>query len=217
MTATDAQVRIAIPTQFVRYWVREREKDRTQEQAAASANLRDRKTVGKYERLGKLPSEVKRQRTYRTRSDPFETDWSEVEAMMECAPGLEAKTLFEWLCERHPGKYQEGQLRTLQRRVSSWRALNGTKLLTLEQVHRPGEVLQTDGTWMNKLGITTNGQSFPHMVLHSVLPHSRVRLHSVLELGMGSRGAVGVVAGIARWSAERTGEAGTRAGDPSDR
>ena len=116
--------------------------------------------------------------------------------MMECAPGLEAKTLFEWLCERHPGKYQEGQLRTLQRRVSSWRALNGTKLLTLEQVHRPGEVLQTDGTWMNKLGITINGQSFPHMVLHSVLPYSNwewgrvVQSESLLALRAGLQSAL---------------------------
>jgi hypothetical protein len=32
--------------------------------------------------------------------------------------------LFDWLCEQQPGKYQEGQLRTLQRRVTTWRALN---------------------------------------------------------------------------------------------
>ena len=58
--------------------------------------------------------------------------WPEAEAMLADAPELEAKTLFEWLCEQHPGKYQEGQLRTFQRRVSVWRALNGSKLLTLE-------------------------------------------------------------------------------------
>jgi len=46
MTATDAQVRILM---------RERKKGRTQEQAAAKANLGSRKTVAKYERLGRLP------------------------------------------------------------------------------------------------------------------------------------------------------------------
>jgi hypothetical protein len=45
MTATDAQVRIIM---------RERDQGRTQEQAAASANLSSRKTVAKYEGLGKL-------------------------------------------------------------------------------------------------------------------------------------------------------------------
>lgn len=187
MTATDAQVRIAM---------RERKKGRTQEQAAAKANLRSRKTVGKYERLGRLPGELDRPRTYRTHPDAFAADWSELEAMLERAPGLEAKTLFEWLCERQPGKYQEGQLRTLQRRVSSWRALHGTKLLTLEQIHRPGEVLQTDGTWMNKLGITIDGQPFPHMLLHSVLPYSNwewgrvVQSESLLALRAGLQSAL---------------------------
>jgi len=62
MTATDAQVRIIM---------RERQKGRTQEQAAASANLRSRKTVAKYERLEKLPSELKQPRGYRTRPNSF--------------------------------------------------------------------------------------------------------------------------------------------------
>lgn len=163
MTATDAQVRIIM---------RERQNGRTQEQAAAKANLRSRKTVRKYEWLGKLPSELKKARAYRTRSDPFEEHWPEVEGMLEDSPELEAKTLFDWLCEQHPRVYQEGQLRTFQRRVSAWRALKGTQLLTLEQVHQPGEVMQTDGTWMNGLGITLEGQPFPHILVHSVLPYS---------------------------------------------
>ncbi len=99
MTATDAQVRIIM---------RERRKGRTQEQAAAKANLSSRKTVRKYEKLGRLPSELKRPRAYRTRPAPFAEDWAEAESMLEKAPGLEAKMLFDWLCERHPHKYQEG-------------------------------------------------------------------------------------------------------------
>ena len=86
MTATDVQVRIIM---------REREKGRTQEQAAVSANLRSRKTVVKYERLEKLPSELQQPRRYRTRPDPFVEDWCTVEEMLEDASGLEAKALFE--------------------------------------------------------------------------------------------------------------------------
>ena len=44
--------------------------------------------------------------------------------MLKDAPELEAKSLFEWLCEQKPGQYQEGQLRTFQRRVSTWRVFN---------------------------------------------------------------------------------------------
>ena len=55
MTTTDAQVRIIM---------RERSKGKTQEQAGAKANISSRKTVHKYEQLGKLPSELKQPRTY---------------------------------------------------------------------------------------------------------------------------------------------------------
>jgi len=163
MTATDAQVRMIM---------REREKGRTQEQAAVSANLSSRKTAAKYERLGQLPSELKQPRTYRTRTDPFVGDWPEVEEMLVGAPELEAKTLFGWLCEEHPGKYQEGQLRTFQRRVADWRALHRDQVAVLEQVHYPGEVLQTDGVWLTELGVTIQGEPFKHMLIHSVLTYS---------------------------------------------
>ncbi len=187
MTATDTQVRIIM---------RERSKGKTQEQAAAKANLNSRKTVRKYERLGKLPSEMKKPREYRTRKDAFEDDSPEIERMLEKAPGLEAKILFEWLCERYPEKYQEGQLRTFQRRVSTWRALNGKRTLSLEQVRHPGEMMQSDGTWMTELGITISGQEFPHLLIHSVLPYSNwswgrvAQSESLLAIRLGLQSAL---------------------------
>jgi hypothetical protein len=171
--------------------MRERRKGRTQEQAAVKANLHSRKTVSKYERLGKLPSELKQARKYRTRSDPFEAAWDELERMLHEAPELEAKTLFDWLCERRPGQYEEGQLRTLQRRVSAWRVLHGNPTLTLDQVHQPGEVLQTDGTWMSDLKVTLQGAPFPHLLIHSVLSYSNwewgrvVQSESLLAIRLG--------------------------------
>ena len=152
--------------------MRERQKGRTQEQAAVKANIKSRKTVARYERLDKLPSELKEPRQYRTRADPFAEDWEQVEQMLSEAPELEAKTLFAWLSEQSPGKYQEGQLRTLQRRVSDWRALNQDKVAVLAQVHHPGEVLQSDGTWLNELEITIAGEAFDHILIHCVLPYS---------------------------------------------
>jgi len=163
MTCTNAQVRLAM---------RERTKGRNQEQAAVKANLKSRKTVAKYEGLGQLPSELKRSRTYRTRPDPFSEDWPTVEQMLQAAPELEAKTLFEWLCEQQPGKYQEGQLRSLQRRVSDWRALNQPQVAVLEQIHRPGEVLQSDGVWLTELGVSIGDEPFKHVLIHCTLPYS---------------------------------------------
>ena len=163
MTTTDAQVRIIM---------RERQKGRTQEQAAATANLRSRKTAAQYERLGKVPSELKQPRGYRTRPDPFAEDWALIETMLEAAPELEGKALFEWLCEQRRGKYQEGQLRTFQRRVNEWRVLHVEQVAMLAQVHHPGVALQTDGTWLNELGITIQGVPLKHLFIHCVLPYS---------------------------------------------
>jgi hypothetical protein len=80
--------------------------------------------------------------------------------------------------------------------VSTWRALNESELLSLEQVRQPGEVLQTDGTWMTKLGITINGQAFPHLLIHSVLPYSNwewgrvAQSESLLAIRLGLQSAL---------------------------
>ncbi len=122
---------------------------------------------------GKLPSEMKGLRTWRTREDPFAEDWLEVKERLGAAPELEAKVLFEDLCERHPGRYQEGQLRTFQRRVREWRALSGPpKRLFFAQEHRPGEAMQTDFTWCTELRVTIKGEPFSHQLCHQVLPYS---------------------------------------------
>ena len=182
MTATDAQVRLLM---------KERSNGKTQQQAAVKVNLRSRKTVQKYEQLGQLPSEMKDARGYRTRPDPFEKDWAEVEAKLAVAPELEAKAIFEWLCERDGAQYTEGQLRTLQRRISNWRALNGNPTLTLDQIHHPGEVLQSDGTCMNDLEVSLQGEPFDHILFHSVLPYSNwewgrvVQSESLLSIRLG--------------------------------
>jgi len=77
MVCTDAQVRLMM---------KEREVGKSQEQAAVKANVKSRKTVGKYEKLGKLPSELKAPRQWRTRRDPFGADWPVVEGMLRRIP-----------------------------------------------------------------------------------------------------------------------------------
>ena len=83
------------------------------------------KTASKYINNSKLPSEMKKNRTWRTRKNPFADNWAEVESMLKTSPDLEAKTIFEHLTDKYPGRYQEGQLRTLQRQLRRWRAENG--------------------------------------------------------------------------------------------
>jgi hypothetical protein len=93
--------------------------------------------------------------------------------MLQAAPGLEAKTLFELLLERPEANYTEGQLRTLQRKIRRWRAEHGPhKEVMFPQEHRPGEYAQSDYTSMNELKITIDGEPFDHLVYHFMLPYS---------------------------------------------
>ena len=140
--------------------------------AAMKAGL-DEKTARKYVSIGKLPSELKSARDWRTRPDPFEEHWPQIEQRLRETPELEAKTLFELLAEEHPDRYAAGQLRTLQRRIHLWRAQQGPdKEVMLAQRHRPGEAAQTDFTWASELGVTIAGQLFLHMLCVFVLPYS---------------------------------------------
>jgi len=140
--------------------------------AAMRAGM-DRKTACKYVRAGQLPSELRKPHTWRTREDPFAEDWPTLAAMLEEAPELEARTLFDHLVGRKPDAYTAGQLRTLQRRVREWRAQRGPEReIFFSQAHRPGEALQTDFTHATVLGVTIGGEPFEHQLCHSVLPFS---------------------------------------------
>jgi hypothetical protein len=122
--------------------------------AAAKAGM-DEKTARKCHDLGKLPSEVKVEHAWRTRADPFTEVWEEMKAKPGINPGLEAKMLFEDLPRRYPGRFADGQLRTLQRWVKAWRAVEGpAKEVFFAKVHPPGELCQSGFTHMSDLGVT---------------------------------------------------------------
>ena len=106
--------------------------------AAIKAGM-DEKTARKYRKLGKLPSESDKPHTWRTRKDPFADSWDEIESMLEINASLEAKTIFEDFQRRYPGRFADGQLRTLQRRIKIWRASEGpAKEVFFTQVHIAG-------------------------------------------------------------------------------
>ena len=137
-------------------------------------------TARKYRRISRLPSELKEARTWKTHRDVFEQDWPDIEVRLQDAPELEARALFENLMSNRPGVYEEGHLRTFQRRVKVWRALHGPdKEVFFPQIHSPGEAMQTDFTWVTELSVTILGQPFDHMLCHSVLPYSNWQWASV--------------------------------------
>ncbi|HEX4948981.1 MAG TPA: transposase family protein [Blastocatellia bacterium] len=66
-------------------------------------------------------SEAARNRTWRTRRDPFAEVWEEIEWELLEEPSLEPKEILRRLQLRHPGQFPDHQIRTLQRRVRNWR------------------------------------------------------------------------------------------------
>jgi hypothetical protein len=142
------------------------------EMAAAKAGM-DEKTARRYRRLGRVPSELKRERGWRTHKDAFEEIWPEVVELLERESGLEAATLFEHLNRKYEGRFQAGQLRTLQRRVKVWRGRHGAaREVFFPQEHRPGEQAQSDFTHMKELGVTICGELFDHLLYHLTLTYS---------------------------------------------
>src|SRR5210317_1342603 len=128
-------------------------KEKTLAVAAAKSGMTE-KTARKYRDRETLPSQLAQPHTWRTREDPFEDDWPWIQAQLEINTGLEAKTLFEALQRDYPGQYQDGQLRTLQRRVKIWRATQGpAQEVLFPQVHHPGMLCESDFTHMNDLGV----------------------------------------------------------------
>ncbi len=133
----------------------------------------DEKSARKYLKLNRLPSEVKKEHDWSTRKDPFEAISDEINELLNSNHGLEAKTMFIYFQKKYPGRFQDGQLRSLQRKIKQWRALKGpAKEVYFEQIHKPGELSQSDFTYMNELGITINKEPFHHMIYHFILTYS---------------------------------------------
>lgn len=163
MVSTDEQVRILMENL---------KKGKTLTVSAARAGMCEN-TARKWKSSGKLPSECRHERTWRTRTDPLEDVWEEARGMLKENPGLEAKTIFEYLQGKYPGKLADGQLRTLQRRTKQWRATEGpAKEVYFPQIHYPGILSESDFTHMNELEITIAGIPFDHILYHFVLTYS---------------------------------------------
>jgi len=175
---------------------------RSLRRAAMSADLSEN-TARDYASSGQLPSERPVERTWRTHADAFEGDWPEIEQRLAASPTLRAHTIFDDLVARFPGRYEPGQLRTLQRRVRTWRARSGPeKEVFFAQEHRPGEALQLDFTWASELCVTLRGEPYPHMLCHTVLPYSNwswatpCRSESLAALSEGLQEALWELGGV---------------------
>lgn len=174
----------------------EYEKSHSLSHSAMKADV-DRQTARKYIQAGKSPDELQSPHTWRTRLDPLKAIWPQAQSMLDAAPELEAKTLFEYFLARSDSGLQETHLRTFQRRVRHWRATRGPdKEVFFAQHRQPGQLMQLDWTHAKELKVTTGGEVLDHLFCHCVLPYSdwqwatRCISESFLSLVAGFQAAV---------------------------
>ena len=116
--------------------------------------------------------------------DPLAEVWeSELEPMLRQEPRLKPMTLFEYLQEKYPGQYPQ-VLRTLQRRVKSWKVLHGpSPEVMFELRHEPGMMGISDFTELKGIEITINGEPFAHLLYHYRLTCSGWQYAQIIQGG----------------------------------
>lgn len=165
-----------------------------QETAANKMGISVRTARRLERREAALPSQ-RGPRTWRTRKDPFAAYWqSEILPLLRQAPGLLATTLLEEMQRLHPGEVEPGHLRTLQRRIRDWRALEGPdREIYFPQAHDPGRQCLSDYTDATELCVTIDGQILVHKLYQFVMAYSGWR-H--VEVVLGGESFISLSAGL---------------------
>lgn len=171
---------MSINSQQVRIYMSTRASGQRQVTAAAKAGISER--TGRRIERREAGAEPLAKRHWRTRKDPFEEVWeAELLPLLDQHATLQAKTLLEVLQERYPARYPDPLLRTLQRRVKQWRALNGPdKEVMFRQQHPPGRLGLSDFTQLKGIIITVGGQPLVHRFYHFRLVFSGWRFVKVI-------------------------------------
>lgn len=158
-------------------------KEHPQEIAAAKAGISVR-SARRIEQDARLPSQKPR-RYWRSRPDPLAEVWDQdIVPLLASEPRLQAITILRKLQDDHPGQYPESVRRTLERRISQWRAVSGPgKEVFFTQTHAPGIRALSDFTDMTQLGVTITDVPFDHRLFHFVFAFSRWEYAQVVDGG----------------------------------
>ena len=161
-----------ITTEQLRIYMDHREES-GQQVAAAKAGISPRSARRIDRRGGRLVEP--QARTWRTRSDPLDGVWDGVvePLLVREAGGIQATALLRHLQQLHPGRFPDGTLRTLQRRLAAWHLEHGAEPeLIFRQEPVPGRMGLSDFTVADDLGVTVGGQAQPHRLYHFRLAYS---------------------------------------------
>jgi hypothetical protein len=180
-----------ITTQQVKLYMDIR-KDKILTQAASAAkagvSVRSARTIDHGKHHTQNPKKV---REYKTRRSPINDVWeSTLKPLLEENSDLQAKTLFIYLSRTFTDPsgqpiYDESILRTLQRRVTHWKAISGKPKTNImfPQNHIPGQQALSDFTHMDRSEIIVNGHAFKHMLYHFRLVYSKWSYVKVIQGG----------------------------------
>ena len=151
----------------------------------------------------RLPSQKTAPRG-RRRPDPLAKIWdAEIVPILKAAPGLRAIAVLAEIRRRHP-EIGPGIRRTLERRIRTWRALEGPEQdVMFRQEHPPGRMGLSDFTDTSALGITVAGHVLEHRLYHfrlafSGFAHAHVVLggESFVALAEGLQNALWALGGV---------------------
>ncbi len=156
----------------IRIYMTTRNKGNLQITAAAKAGVSERS--GRRIEKGDIFQGEKLLHHWRTRKDHFKGVWeNEIVPMLEQKVELQPLTLFEHFAGKYPEKFQQSKLRTFQRKVKKWKALNGSiKEVMFLQEKIPGCMGLSDFTKLKKVTITINGEPLKHLLYHFRLIYS---------------------------------------------
>ena len=158
----------------------------------------------------RLPSQKKAARG-RRRPDPLAKIWdAEVVPILKAAPGIRSIAVFDEIRRRHPG-LNPNIRRTLERRMRTWRAVEGPEQdVIFRQDHEPGRLGLSDFTDMSELGVAISGVPLDHRLYHfrlafSGFEHAHVVLggESFVALAEGLQNALWALGGVAWRTSQR--------------
>ena len=172
-----------VTEQQVRLYMKAKQEDNNQQVSAAKAGISIR-SARRIDRK-KHPFADKKEHHWRTRKDPLDKVWlSECLPLLQEHPGLQARSLLQELQKRHKGDFGDHLLRTMQRRVREWKAVEGPgKEIIFRQKHPPGLEGSSDFTCANELHVTIAGEPFPHRFYQFRLSYSLWRYVQVVQGG----------------------------------
>lgn len=133
---------------------------------------------------------AKHPRAYKTRQSAIDAVWKDdLLKKLEENTEIQPKTLLIYLQRTYRGDsgepiYDDSHLRTLQRRVAQWKAMQGKpKDVIFPQIHLPGVQSLSDFTHMDRREIQINGVVFKHMLYHFRLVYSKWSYVKVIQSG----------------------------------